>query len=137
MKLPSFKQIFSTDFPKEFKKLVDQLSLLLNNPIGVLYTALNNNLSLRDNLNVTIKDVLVTVDSSGAPLQSTAFTLRTTTKVDGVIVILAINQVNSAVYPTGGVFISGVQGATSYTINNITGLQPNQEYSLRVVAFQQ
>lgn len=134
--MPTFKRIISSDFPKEFQKLVDQLSLSLNNGITVLYTALNNNLTIRDNLLGTVADVLVTVDATGKPIQSTAFKLNTTARVDLVMVGLATNQTNSTVYPSGGVFVSGVQADNVYTIQNVTGLQAGQQYLLRIVAFQ-
>lgn len=137
MQLPSFKRIISSDFPKEFQKLVDQLSLSLNNGITVLYTALANNLTIRQNLAATVADVLVTVDATGKPTQTTAFKLNSTARVDMVMVGLAVNQVNSAVYPAGGVFVSGVQADNIYTIQNVTGLQPNQQYLLRLVAWNQ
>lgn len=136
MKLPSFRRLFSSDYPKQFQSLIDILSVSLNNGIDVLYNALNNNLSLRDNINATVRDITVTVDANGNPNTSSAFTLNTSNKVDGVIVISAINQVDSRVYPTSGVFISGAQSGKVYNINNIAGLQANQQYIIRAVAFQ-
>lgn len=136
MLLPSFKRIISSDFAKEYQKVIDQLSLSLNNGITVLYTALANNLTIRDNFLGTIADVLVTVDATGKPTQATAFKLNSTNRVDLIMVGLATNQVNSTVYPISGPFISGVQSDNIYTINNVSGLQPGQQYSLRVVAFQ-
>lgn len=135
MKLPSFRRLFNQDYPKEFQKLIDTLSVSLNNGIEVLYNALNNQLTIRDNLKATVRDVLVTVNATGIPIQGGTFTLDFDGNVDGVIVISAINQVNSSIYPTSGVFISGVQSNKSFIINNITGLQAGQSYSLRVVAF--
>lgn len=137
MRLPSFKRLFSTDFKKDFKDLIDQLALSLNNGIDVLYTALNNNLTLRDNFKATVKDIFVTVDANGTPTSGAAFQLNSNAKVDGVIVLLALNQVNSAVYPTSGVFISGSQSSNTFVINNVTGLQAGQSYQLRVLAFAQ
>lgn len=136
MKLPSFKRLLSSDFEKTFQKLVDQLSLSLNNGIDIIYTALANNLTLRDNLRATIKDVNVIVDANGKPTQTTAFTLDSTARVDLVMVGLALNQTNSSIYPSGGVLVSGVQTTNIYTINNVTGLQANNNYLLRIVAFQ-
>jgi len=138
MRLPSFKRLVSTDFKKDFKDLIDQLALSLNNGIDLLYTALANNLTLRDNFKATIKDILVTVDSKGNPTSGASFKLTTNTaKVEGILVLSALNQVNSAVYPTSGVFISGGQSGNTFIINNITGLQAGESYSLRVVAFAQ
>lgn len=136
MKLPSFKRLISSDFEKTYQKLVDQLSLSLNNGIDILYTALANNLTLRDNVRSTIKDVSVTVDANGKPIQTTAFTLNSTAKVDLVMVGMALNQTNTSIYPSGGIFISGVQSTNIYTIQNVTGLQAGQQYLLRIVAFQ-
>lgn len=136
MKLPSFRRIISTDYPKEFKQLVDLMAVSLNNGIEVLYQALNNQLTLRDNIKCTIKDVTLTVDSSGNPINTTTILLNANTKVEGSQVLLALNQVNSSVYVTSGPFITGSQNGTSFIINNITGLQANTEYLIRVLVYQ-
>lgn len=109
----------------------------LNNGIEVLYEALNNSLTLRDNISCTVKDITLSVDSNGKPVTSANISLINNNTVDGVTVLSAINQVNPAVYPTGGVFISGAQNGNLYVINNITGLQPNTSYTIRLVAWQQ
>lgn len=107
----------------------------LNNGIEVLYDALNRNITLRENIKATVRDVNVSVDSTGKPLQTTAFTLDTPGNVDLVMVGLAQNQTNTSNFPTSGVFLSWTQSTNSVILNNITGLQPNQQYLLRVVAF--
>lgn len=137
MNLPSWKNIISTDFAQQFQSLVAQLSLSLNNGVSVLYTALNNNLTIRDNFLGTVTDVTVTVNSNGVPTQTTALKLDTTTPVDFVMVGLATNLTNSGTYLLGAPFISGTQSGQIYTINNVTGLTPNQQWSLRVILFQQ
>lgn len=138
MRLPSFKRLVSTDFKKEFKDLIDQLSLSINNGIDLLYLALSNNLTLRDNFKATIKDILVTTDANGNPIAGASFKLTTgTAKVEGILVLSALNQVNSAGYPTSGVFITGGQSGDTFIISNIAGLRPGESYSLRVVAFAQ
>lgn len=137
MLLPSWKNIISTDYAKQFQSLVAQLSLSLNNGVSVLYTALNNNLTIRDNFLATVSDVLVTVNANGTPINTTAIKLNTTTNVDFIEVGGAINQTNSGVYPLNAPWISGTQSGQIYTINNVSGLQPNQQYSLRVILYQQ
>lgn len=138
MKLPNFKRLFSTDFKKDFKDLIDQLSLSLNTGIDLLYTALSNNLTLSDNFKATVKNILVTTDVNGNPTSGASFKLTTgTSKIEGILVLSALNQVNSAAYPTSGVFITGGQSGDTFIINNVTGLQPGQSYSLRIVAFAQ
>lgn len=137
MRLPSFRRLVSSDYEKQYQKLIDKLSAPLNYGIEVLYDALNKQLTIRDNFNATVKDVLVTVDDTGKPQQSTAIGISISGKVDGVLVIGATNQVNSTTYPTTGVFISGTQSNNTFVINNVTGLQANQQYSLRVVVLGQ
>lgn len=137
MKLPSFRRLFSGDFQSQFKQLVDTLAVSLNNGIEVLYEALNNGLTLEDNISCTIKNITLTVDANGKPTGNSTIKLNTTDKVDGCVVLNAINQTTSGVYPAGGIFISWSQTSQTLNINNITGLQANQSYLLTVVAFQQ
>lgn len=136
MRLPSFRRLVTTDYPKEFQKLIDILSVSLNNGIEVLYQALSQNISIRDNIQCTVKDVVLTVDANGKPIQQASFALTALGKVEGVSVILAQNQTNSAIYPSSGVFVSGVQSNTSFLINNVTGLQAGQSYLIRCIAWQ-
>lgn len=135
MKLPGFKRLLGTDFEKQFQDLINQLSLSYNNPIDVLYQALNNNITLRDNIKSTVQDITVIVDSSGTPTSGAAFKLTLSGTVDGITVLSAKNQDNSNTYPTSGVFISGSQNSNVYTIANITGLQAGATYVLRIVAW--
>jgi len=137
MKLPSFRRLFSGDFAVQYKQLIDTMAVSLNNGIELLYQALNNGLTLRDNISCTVKDITLSVDANGTPTQNSAIKLNNTNKVDGVKVISAINQTNSGTYPTNGVFISFSQTSATLNITNITGLQSGQQYTLRVVAFQQ
>lgn len=137
MQLPSFRRLFSSDFPTQFKALVDTLGVSLNNGIEVLYQALNNGLTLEDNINCTIKPITLSVDASGNPTGKSAILLNTTNKVDGCVVLNAINKTNSSTFPSGAVYVSWSQTGNQLNINNVNGLQPNQSYTLTVVAFQQ
>lgn len=135
MQLPSFKQLFTQDFPKEYQKLINQLSLSLNNGIQVLYNTLNKNVSLNDNISCIVKDVTIIVDSTGKPTTTSAFAIDKNVTVQGLEVILATNQTNSTHYPVSHPFISGSQNNTTYNISNISGLQAGETYILRVVAY--
>lgn len=136
MRLPSFRRLLEQDYPAEFKKLITILAVSLNNGVQVLYDALNNQLTIRDNFKASVRDINLTVDSDGKPTQNSAFSLNTTDKVEGVIVFSAINQVNSNIYPLNAVQVFGAQSTNSFIIAKITGLQPNTLYTIRVVAFQ-
>jgi len=137
MLLPSWKNIISTDYAKQFQSLVSQLSLSLNNGVSVLYTALNNNLTFNDNFLGTQTDVTLSVNAAGVPTQTAAFQLDTTTTVNFVDVGLATNVTSPGTYPTGGVFVSGTQASNIFTIKSVTGLTPNQQWKLRIRVWQQ
>lgn len=134
-RLPSLKRIYKADYPKEFQSLVDNLSLTINNGFDNLYNALNNRLTIRDNFLGSVKDVIVSVDSNGIPTSSTQFTVSSNGAIEGLQVIQAINLTNSIVYPTGGIFISYTQNGNSITINHVTGLPVNNQFSLRIIAY--
>lgn len=106
----------------------------LNNGIEVLYQALANQLTFRDNVKCTVIDVTLTVDATGKPTQGGTFALTFAGNVDGVFVTMATNQVNSNVYPLGAVMVSGVQSNATFIISNVTGLQANTSYTIRVIA---
>ena len=137
MNLPSFKRLFSQDFAQQYRQLVDQLSLVVNNQIELLYTALNNQLTFGDNFKCTIKSVTVTVDANGNPTgANTGFPLKdTSTQVLGCLVVSAVNNSTANGYPTSGIFISFSQSAGNLVINNITGLVAGQSYTLNIIAF--
>lgn len=127
--------MYKGDYEEQFQKLVDQLSASLNYGIESLYDLSNKNVSLRDNLRCTVKDIAVSVDASGAPVGVTTFSLDIQGQIIGTQVIYAVNTANSGIYPTGGIFISYTQTQNGVLINNITGLPANQPFSLRIVAY--
>jgi hypothetical protein len=134
-KLSSYRRIITNDFDKDDKKLVEKLSSPLNDSFNELYFAANGRLGLRDNIYCTVKDLDIIVDANGNPTQITSFNLDKTGTVLGCQVLYAANQVNTATYPTGQPFISFVQNGANLIINNITSLQANQRYIIRVVAY--
>lgn len=134
MKLPSFRRIFSTDFDDQYKGLLDKLSGTINTGIEALYDALNNKLTFKDNFAATIAEIVTTVDSNGTPTGSTSFKLSNTLKVEGILVISAVDTKNTTIYPPGAVFVSGVPSGNSFIINNIRGLTAGREYRLKLIA---
>lgn len=135
MKLPSFKRLFSQDFVQQYRQLVDQLSLTINNQIELLYTALNNQLTFTDNFKCTIKSITLTVDVNGNPTGSAGFPINdSSSRILGCIVLSVTNNSTSGAFPTGGVFVSFTQSSSNITINNITGLAAGQSYTLQIVA---
>lgn len=101
---------------------------------GIL-TSLNNNLTLEDNFLATVNTITVSVDSTGTPTSTSAFSVKNNNPIDGLIVLSALNQTSSIVYPTGGIFISFTQSGSKVTITNITGLPTNNTFNIKIVAF--
>jgi hypothetical protein len=134
-KLSSYRRIITNDFDKDDKKLVEKMASPLNDSFNELYFAANGRLSLRDNIYCTVKDIDIIVDAGGNPLQLTSFNLDKDGTILGCNVLYAANQVNSNTYPTGQPFISFIQNGKSVIINNITGLQASQRYTIRIVAY--
>lgn len=135
MKLPNFRRLFSKDYPQESQGLIETLSGSLNYGIEVLYSALNNNITLRDNIACTVAEFTVSVDSNGNPKGSVSFKLNSNVKVEGLMVISALNTTNPANYPPGAVFVNYTGNSDSIIINNIKGLEANVTYRIKVVAF--
>lgn len=137
MRLPTFRRIFKTDYPEEQQSLVEKLSVTINDGFEQLYNAFTRNISVRDNIFCTVKNVEITVDSTGRPLnQSNAgFKLDTVGTITGISVVRATNLTNSIVYPTGGVFISYSQDTGNISILNVAGLPANNKFQLVIIAW--
>lgn len=135
MKLQTFKRLIRTDYAEEYQNLIDQLSGSLNSALESMTTAINKNLTLKDNVSCTIKDINVTLLSTGVPKETITINLDFTGQVTAVICGKAENQTNPNIYPTAGVHISYTQNNQKITINHIAGLQAGNVYSLRVLIF--
>jgi hypothetical protein len=134
MQLPSFRRLMTQNFEKQYQSLINTLSLSLNNGIQVLYDTFNNQITFRDNVKCTVQDVTLQVDSTGKPLNGGTFALTFTGNVDGIFVTNVTNTNNPTTYPTAAVQVFGQQNNATYIINNVTGLQANTQYTIRVIA---
>jgi hypothetical protein len=135
MKMSNFKRIISTDYEEKDQKLIEKLGRNLNDGIDSIYFALNKKLTFDDNFLATIKEVEVTVNSSGNPINRTSLLLDTTNIVKGTLIISAVNKTNAAVFPTSTPFVSFTQSGNTLYIDNITGLQANNRYVIRIICF--
>jgi len=134
-KLATYKRLTTGDFEEEQQPLIEQLAFPINDGFNELYFAMNGRVDLKNNLFCTVKDVEITVNVSNIPTSTASFTLDKTGKVLGCQVIYAVNQVNSASYPTSQPFVSFTQNGNTVTINHISGLQAGQRYIVRIVAY--
>lgn len=134
-KLPSYRRVIKTDYPAELQDVIETLALSLNPAIDVIFETLNKRVTLRDNIKSTVKDVRLTVDSNGKPTFPTSFTLDVSGNIDGCVVLNATNQTNTSAGVQAAPFISFSQNNNNIIINNVKGLIPNNEYTLRILAF--
>ena len=135
MKLQGFKRITKQDFPPEQSELIDALGFSLNNGVEALYDALNRKVSLKDNILCSVRDVDVTVNSSGNVTSGGVFTLDNQFQILGLQVIKADNQTNTSVYPTSAPWPSYLIVANGISLQNVTGLQAGNNYKLRIVVW--
>jgi hypothetical protein len=134
-KLPSFRRLQKTDFADEFKDLIDRIGQNLNVGIETLYNTLNKNVSLRDNIQCTVKDIDVELATDNSLKTAVQFSLDTTGSVIGLSIINVQNLKDSNVLPTAGVFASFVQSGNSLKITNIRGIPAGYKFRLTVVAY--
>ena len=135
-KLRSYRRVITSDFPEEDKSVVAGLGGAMNDAFSDLYFVLNGRVDLASNVACTLKDIEIIVDAAGKPINRTVFTVQNATlPVIGITVILALNLNNPSIYPTTQPFISFTQVEGGVLINNITGLQANQRYLVRLVAW--
>lgn len=132
-KLPSFRRIYEQDFDKDSQELVRQLSVTINAGFEVLYEVLNGKLTFKDNIASTIKELDIQVDASGKPLSNASFKKSSSDRIEGLMVIRADNLSSSNTYPTTGVFVSFTETSDNIIINNITGLQANAVYRIKLL----
>lgn len=135
MKLPSFKRLLKTDYAQQFQSMIETLSYSINTAIESLNNALSNNVSLADNILCSVKTITTQVDLNGKPTVSLVFPLSFTGTCKGLSVINVTNTTNTSSYPTSGVILSFAQTQSGIQINNITGLEPNNTYSITVIAW--
>jgi len=109
MNIGNYILVNTSDYPSQYKDLMDKLALSLNTNIENIYNALNKQITFTDNLSSGIQIITITVDSNGSPTSGASFQIGTnntqnnninTTKLSGLLVIKALNQTSSNIYPT-------------------------------------
>ena len=130
-KITATKRIVKEDFSSEDQELVDTLAFPINSGFENITSALNKGLTFDDNFNAQLKEITVTVDGSGTPTTTTSFKTTLRSNAYGVMCIRALAADNS--YVTAAPFVSYVEGSSSITIRNITGLTAGIKYTLRLL----
>lgn len=133
-KLPTYRRLIKTDFDPKYQDLIDQLGQTINAAFDQVFSALNHNITIPDNLNATLNTFTVIVDSTNTPTATTSFKLASyQTTVNGFIVLNAVGADNTIV-PTGPVQITKWNKSNNIvTINTITGLMTGKQYTITVL----
>lgn len=141
MKLSGYKYIYENDFKPEERELIRKLANSLNVGIENVYLALNNRLTLADNIQGTFKQIDITLDSNGLPTDTTGFQLdrqggtQVVPNVQGILVLRAENLVSTTVFPTATPLISFSQDNEFLQINHVSGLPAGYTFRLTLMAF--
>lgn len=135
MKIPTFRRLVKSDYAKEFAGLIDTLSFTINNGVEILYQALNKSLTLKDNIACTVKDVQVELRADGSIRAPVSFSLDTSNRILGLLVLNATNVNNSSILPDSAPFVSYSQSGKTVTISAVKGLPSGQTFNLTIVAF--
>ena len=136
MKLSSWRRIVKTDFSADQQNLVEQLSIPINSAMDEIYNALNNKLTIRENISGTIAEFTVTVDSSGTPKTRVILPLQSgQTSIEGITCLNAIGTRDATLLPTSGLYINYVRDGNNVIIKNIKGLQTDKLFTVKLFIF--
>lgn len=135
MKFETPKRLIREDVEDKDRPIAEKVGFIINPSFEQLSKILNKNLTIEDNFNQSKQDVILTVNASGNPITTVQFKTGINGSCAGLQVIKAENQTNSRTYPTGTPFISFTEQAGVITINNITNLQTNNKYKLKIIIY--
>ena len=129
MKLPLFKKLSVESFEDQ-SDWIGKLFYPLNQFIGTMRLALNNNLTFSENMNAQVKELTIT-ESTSYPLY---FSATVNSKPDGLWVI-GINEISGAPANfTSAVFIDWEYvGNSNIKIKAITGIDNTKTYNLKMI----
>ena len=134
-KIQNFKRIIGEDYPEKDRSLISKLAYSINVFAEDVTNAFNKNLSINDNLNLSTKEINVTVNSSGVPVATLKMNSGLGSVCKGMIVINSVNKTNTNNTPSGTPFITFADNSGLITINKVTNLTANDNYTLTLVLF--
>lgn len=132
-KVPDVKRINKEDFDGPMQDTIDQLAFPINSFMEQTRNALDRSLDFT-NLNQEVIVLTITPDINGIPVTDTQYKSNLKTRVLGHICINASNLTNTLNTVLSTPFISFVQNEKLVKINKVSGLQPNQKYTLTLIS---
>lgn len=132
-RINNYKAISYSDYTEEAAELMEDLADILNPFMREVTDVINGNIDF-ENLNQTVIELEVKVDSNGTPSVKT-FNVGSNS-IKGLDVISARNQSNSSTYPTSKPFISyDITSGNTITLRNISGLPANNVFLLNILVY--
>lgn len=133
MKLPTIKKILREDLkaaPDWVGRLIDPINSFMES----VYTALNKNITLYDNVASFIKEISYKTPATyPTGVENVSFINELRTRASGVVVLQAFDK---ATYT--GVSIGNpawIEDVSGIVISPITGLEASKTYTIRFVVF--
>lgn len=130
-KLDNIRRILREDYEKEYHGMIDRLAFTLNRFMDQVAGEMNGNIDFA-NLNQEFITFDMTVNSSGVPVGNDLFRVNRA-NATGFIVISAINKTDGTLFPTSAPFISTTGSGPVIKVKNISGLQANNKYALKIM----
>lgn len=128
--IDTVKRITVDEFKDEDREVAERIGNIYNYFAEQVTNAINGELDF-ENLKRSLLRIDVTVDATGNPVQTVRFVNNV--GLIGTKVINAENLTNRVNYVTATPFISfSSSGDGTYTIDNIKGLNANENYRLTV-----
>lgn len=131
----SFKKIIVEDFDEKDRPLVTKLAYAINPAFEDVISIFNKGLSIDDNLNQVKKDITATVDGNGVPVPAIVIKTNLGATCRGIQVIQASNNTNPLLSPTSHPFLTFTDNSGNVSVSKITGLQPSNKYTLRLILY--
>ncbi len=126
------RRILSEDFPQKYNDLLDKLLYPINDAIESISNAMNNSLTVADNMSAqeTVLDI-TTLPTASSPIYFRS-TLKSPCRG---ITCIAADVTGSGTAPTGQPFFTFENAGNNIKVTNITNLTSGTRYSLRIYAF--
>lgn len=124
------RRIVSEDFPQKYNDLLDKLLYPINSMIDSVSSALNNGLTIADNMSA--QETVLTVS---APLTEPIFFKSSLRGPCRGIICIQAEIVGNGSPVTGQPFFTFENSGTQIKVTNITNLVAGTRYNLRIYAF--
>jgi hypothetical protein len=131
MLIDNIKRIVKEQFPKENDTLIDKLGFILNDFMIQVQTAINGNLGI-ENFKQELLTINIKVNPNGVPIIGDKLKTKLN-RISGIICVRVINQTNTAIYPSNTPLVSFSQNSNLITLQHITGLLPDNDYTLTLL----